>query len=442
MLCIRIEDPVEISRQACAFMNDLQKFAARIFPMSRFMMSFMTCRLPTYGLLAVAVASGLGLPGLGLPGLGSGMAAAAPFSFTWDGGGANNNWTTGSNWVGNVAPTAGNSSDLTFSGSTRPGATVNSGSTFQVNSITFDAGATTTFTIGGGNASSKIVLGSITNSSAFLQNIGNLSGNPIAEFSNAGTIDTGVSGLLIQSLMAGTANISKTGPGQLEISNAKVNTYSGLLTASSGSVLIAANIGSADVVIDSGAILNTGLAGSALNNLTVSGTLLPGSAVNFGDLTLNGNLTLNPGSTTALAVGESAFDSVLVTGTTTFGGALAIAMVFEPTGFDANLAGDAWTLFGVDTANLSGNFTSVTMSGVYGNLTFSEVSSGRWESPYLGSGREFAFFTSGPNAGVLYAVPEPSTMVFAGIGMAMLGWSTWTRRRSRARLEAIEASLA
>jgi len=421
-------------------MNDLQKFAARIFPMSRLMLSSIAYRLRACAFVAVVVASGLNLFGLGLSGLGSGMAAAAPF--TWDGGGGNNNWTTVSNWVGDVAPIPATSNDLTFSGSTRPGATVNSGSTFQVNSLTFDAGATTTFTISGGNASSKIVLGSITNDSAFLQTIGNASGNPIAEFSNAGTINTGASGLLIQSLMAGTANVSKTGSGQLEINNAKVNTYSGILTASSGSVLIAANIGSADVVIDSGAILNTGIAGSTLNSLTVSGTLLPGSVVDFGSLTLNGNLTLNPSSTTALAVGDGIFDSVTVTGTTTFGGSLVIAMEYEPTGFDADLLGDTWTLFAVDTANLSGDFTSVTMSGVYGDLTFSKVDADRWESPYLGSGREFAFFTSGPNAGVLYAVPEPSTMVFAGIGMAMFGWSTWTRRRSRARLEAIEASLA
>jgi hypothetical protein len=119
-----------------------------------------------------------------------------------------------------------------------------------------------------------------------------------------------------------------------------------------------------------------------------------------------------------------------------------IAMEYEPTGFDADLLGDSWTLFQVDTANLLGDFSSVTMTGVYGNVTFNKVDSERWESAYLGAGREFAFFTSGPNAGVLYAVPEPSTMVFAGIGMVMFGWSTWTRRRSRARLEAIEASLA
>jgi hypothetical protein len=42
----------------------------------------------------------------------------------------------------------------------------------------------------------------------------------------------------------------------------------------------------------------------------------------------------------------------------------------------------------------------------------------------------------------LTVVPEPSTIVFAGIGMAMFSWSTWTRRRANARRRAIEASEA
>ena len=75
------------------------------------MMNFMTCRLPACVLIAVAVALTVG----------SGAAAAA--TFTWDAGGANNNWTTGSNWAGNIAPTAAISNDLIYSGSTRPGAT-------------------------------------------------------------------------------------------------------------------------------------------------------------------------------------------------------------------------------------------------------------------------------------------------------------------------------
>lgn len=36
---------------------------------------------------------------------------------TWDGGGANNNWTTGTNWIGDAAPASGNA--LTFSGLTQ-----------------------------------------------------------------------------------------------------------------------------------------------------------------------------------------------------------------------------------------------------------------------------------------------------------------------------------
>jgi hypothetical protein len=39
-------------------------------------------------------------------------------------------------------------------------------------------------------------------------------------------------------------------------------------------------------------------------------------------------------------------------------------------------------------------------------------------------------------------VPEPSTIVFAGIGIAMFGWSSWTRRRAQARRKMIEASIA
>ena len=44
--------------------------------------------------------------------------------------------------------------------------------------------------------------------------------------------------------------------------------------------------------------------------------------------------------------------------------------------------------------------------------------------------------------GQLTVVPEPSTIVFAGIGLAMFGWSTWTRRRANARRQFIEASVA
>ena len=359
-------------------------------------------------------------------------------TFTWSGGGGNNLWSTGANWVSGTAPVPATSNDLIFTGATRPSPTVTG--TYQLNSLTFDAGATTSFTIGG-SVNSKLVLGSITNASGSLQTIGSASAWPAVEFANAGTIDTGSSGIKINSRLQGSANVSKTGSGQLEIANASTNTYSGNFTASAGSVLLGANLGLSNFDIASGAILNTAAADVQVNNLVLSGTLLPGTAENYGSLTVNGNATFNPGSTTFLAVGEGNADSVVVSGTTTFGGTLSIAMEYEPTSFAGDLAGDQWTLFSVDTANVLNDFSSVVMTGTYGNVNFYKVSADRWESQYLGNGREFAFFTAGPNAGVLYAVPEPSTMALAGIGAAMFGWSRWTRRRAQLRRRLIEGSV-
>jgi autotransporter-associated beta strand protein len=369
-------------------------------------------------------------------------APASAATFTWSGGGVNNNWTTGSNWVGGTAPTPGTPNDFVFSGSNSGKFSPNvTGTTYQVSSLTFGAGATGSYTITGA-LNSSLVVGSITNSSGYLQTIGGVNSLPSLQFSNAGTIDTGTSGILIRSRLAGSANISKTGSGQLEIANASANTYSGNFTVATGSLLLGANLGSSTVDVSSGAVLNTAAAGAQVNNLILSGTLLPGTVADYGSLTVNGNATFNLGSTTLLAVGSEFFDSVNVSGTTTLGGTLSIAMEYEPTNFIGDLSGDQWQLFGLDTANILGDFDSVVMTGTYGNVNFYKVSADRWESQYLGNGREFAFFTSGPNAGVLYAVPEPSTMVFAGIGAAMFGWNSWTRRRAQLRRRLIEASIA
>ena len=85
------------------------------------------------------------------------------------------------------------------------------------------------------------------------------------------------------------------------------------------------------------------------------------------------------------------------------------------------------------------------MTGVFGNVNFTQIEAGVWQSDYLGNGQQFNFITTTGNSGVagtLYAVPEPSTIVFAGIGIAMFGWSTLTRRRAKARQQAIEAAIA
>src|SRR5207302_4935009 len=64
---------------------------------------------------------------------------------TWDGGGADNNWSTAANWAGNIAPVAGD--DLVFPANASVDATsLTSTNNFPANtafrSITFQAGST------------------------------------------------------------------------------------------------------------------------------------------------------------------------------------------------------------------------------------------------------------------------------------------------------------
>ena len=160
------------------------------------------------------------------------------------------------------------------------------------------------------------------------------------------------------------------------------------------------------------------------------------------------NTTLNLGSATNVGVGSiTDFDQINSGGTTTFGGALTISMDYTPDLFGTTapyfLNGDSWAMF--NSTNLTRNVTSINMTGVYGNVNFTEIESGVWASDYLGNGQQFNFITTTGNSGVagtLYAVPEPSTIVFASIGIAMFGWSKLTRRRAKARRQGIEAAIA
>ncbi|MEO6738624.1 MAG: PEP-CTERM sorting domain-containing protein [Chthoniobacteraceae bacterium] len=94
---------------------------------------------------------------------------------TWDGGGADDNYGTAANWVGNVVPLNNGTADLVFAGTTR--LTPNlawSGADLSVNSITFASGAgafvlTTNIGLSGDNL--LIGAGGITNNDNSVQTI-------------------------------------------------------------------------------------------------------------------------------------------------------------------------------------------------------------------------------------------------------------------------------
>jgi hypothetical protein len=67
-----------------------------------------------------------------------------------------------------------------------------------------------------------------------------------------------------------------------------------------------------------------------------------------------------------------------------------------------------------DYANLNGNWT---------------LDNGVWVSPTIQNDDGTQYFAFDSKTGELVVVPEPSTMVFAGLGMAISGWHWLSKRR-------------
>ena len=361
--------------------------------------------------------------------------------FTW--GGNNANWGTAGSWVNNALPANGDSVLFTNVGS---GSTSTANLTRSLADITFGASANRTYTIAN-SGTHTTTLGSIANDSSYRQIVN----NNISLSSTSGLINTGSAGILLGSRLTGSGNYSKTGSSLLEITNGNNGGFTGTLSVDAGSVKLASGLLNATVNVNNGGTLygENNFANGYVGSVVVNngGTLTPGEN-GYGGIQVSNNTTLNAGSTSAFGIGsESDFDQVLTGGLTTFGGALTISMDYTPTTFGTNAPyftnGDSWALFNSDS--FAGDFTSVTMTGVYGNVNFTKIDADVWQSDYLGNGQQFNFVVTTGNSGVagtLYAVPEPSTIVFAGIGIAMFGWSTLTRRRAKARRQAIEAVIA
>jgi hypothetical protein len=353
------------------------------------------------------------------------------------------NWGVNASWLNNAQP-ANNDSVLFTNAGSGTTSTVNLSRTIA--DITFDASANRKFALVNNN-SFTTTLGSLINNSGYRQIVN----NNISLSSTSGVINTGTAGILLGSRLTGVGTYSKTGSGLLEITNGSNGGYTGTLSVDGGSVKLTTGLINATVNVNSGGTLYgennfaNGYAGAIVVNN--GGTLTPGDN-GYGGLQVTNNTTLNAGSASAFGVGsESDFDQVSTGGLTTFGGALTISMDYTPDLFGTTapyfLDGDSWALF--SSGSFAGDFTSINMTGVYGNVSFTKIDSDVWQSQYLGNGQQFNFYVNSANGGVagtLYAVPEPSTIVFAGIGIAMFGWSTWTRRRAKSRRQAIEAAIA
>lgn len=173
-------------------------------------------------------------------GPGSTLPDAITATFTWDGGGANNNVTTAQNWVGDVLPAA--NSDIIWAGTTRLNVNVDVGG--PARSYTFDSTAGA-FVISGAAFS---ISNGITNNSTSTQTINNAvtltlaqtwsaaSGNLVfgGNIDNGGFLLTigGGSNTSASGILSGTGGLTKSGAGRLTLTGA--NTYTGTTTVSAG----------------------------------------------------------------------------------------------------------------------------------------------------------------------------------------------------------------
>ncbi len=155
--------------------------------------------------------------------------------------------------------------------------------------------------------------------------------------------------------IAGSGSLTKTGTGTLTLSG--TSSYTGATTVNGGALLVNGSIAaSSGVAVAAGALI--GGAGNLPSTVINGGTLSPGNSP--GTLTVNGNLTLNPGSTYLAEIQGASADRVNVTGTASLAGSLRIV----PLG-GAYTFSTPYTLL-LAAGGRSGVFNPVDTAGTFG----------------------------------------------------------------------------
>jgi hypothetical protein len=344
-----------------------------------------------------------------------GMPSVEASTFTWNAL-RTGNWSGGSNWIGGTAP-VGSGHDLIFgssSGSNTRTATNDIANNYAVQSLSFSG--TTSYTLSG---SSIALAGDMINSGrrSHTINMGiTTGGSPITI--SSGTTQTGANNTITFSAFANTGGVNLT-TGNATFTQAI--TGPGTLTTSASTRLQLSN----DVT----------------GEMNISGTVNVCGANNI-VLNTGSNVTLGSTSVTQLQVGSDGqsidpgvnYDQMSVGGDMNYGGVLELNF--------ANLQFDAaslesfvtkWNLF-VAAGSYNGDFSGVKASNAPGD--YSTVNGnwayegGKWISPAINNGSDPAqYFGFDSTTGELVVVPEPSTMVFAGLGMAISGWHWLSKRR-------------
>ena len=300
---------------------------------------------------------------------------------TWDGGGADANWQTAANWVGDIAPVAGD--DLVFPAAAEQQSNNNNLAGFTTfHSLTIEGG---NYTIGGNgfrltnglsvNGGTQMINTSInptgvqsfTAAAASTTTIVllNMSGSTLT-FDGAGVFGIGV--------ISGPGNLVKNGTGAALVSQSVL--YSGSITVNNGIFVVDANIPNSAVTINnpnvpSGTLGLSGFGGTGtVGTVNVTqgaisaGTLTsPTGILNTGSLnfTANGAYAVKIGGTTP---GASGHDQLNVTGAVNLNNARLAPIPWN--GFRPAI-GDSFTILRNDGADaVNGTFFNAPEGAVFG----------------------------------------------------------------------------
>ncbi|MEO6391640.1 MAG: VCBS repeat-containing protein [Pyrinomonadaceae bacterium] len=246
---------------------------------------------------------------------------------TWDGGGANGNWNTAANWVGDIAPVAGD--DLVFPDGVTQFTTSNNFFLFtSFHSLSVTGGS---YTFGGNPFTLTTAL--TVNSGTQAINTFLTLGGPVTitcdvgatitilSVSNGGnllTIDG--AGNTILGTMSGSGGLTKNGTGGAGLATS--SSYSGPTTVANGFFIVDGTATATVINVTGGGLGGTGTVGrvTATAGGIGAGTLTSPTGI----LSVQGNVTMSSGSIVAIKeqgnTTGTGYDQINVTGVVDLGG--------------------------------------------------------------------------------------------------------------------------